>query len=127
MTGRPTKYGKAITGKICTRLAEGESLRSICNDDGIPVMSTVMLWLTKHEDFSEQYTRARTAQAQVHADEITYIADHEENIDRARIRIDARKWAAARMEPKKYGKSLNMSMCGSRKLISKNESGYSFG
>jgi hypothetical protein len=30
------------------------------------------------------------------------IVDHE-NIQRSRLRVDARKWAAARLAPKKYG------------------------
>ena len=55
--GRPSTYTEKLTGKICTRLAEGESLRSICNDATMPAMSTVMLWLQAHEKFSEQYAR----------------------------------------------------------------------
>ena len=33
------------------------------------------------------------------------IVDHE-NIQRSRLRVDARKWAAARLAPKKYGDRL---------------------
>ncbi len=101
--GRPSTYSNKLTDKICTRLAVGESLRSICKDAKIPAMSTVMLWLQEHDDFSEQYARAREIQAESHADEIIYIADHEEDINRAKVKIDARKWTASKLKPKKYG------------------------
>ena len=101
--GRPSTYTEKLTGKICTRLAEGESLRSICKDATLPAMSTVMLWLQEHEKFSEQYAHARDLQAETHADEIIYIADNEEDINRAKIKIDARKWTASKLKPKKYG------------------------
>ncbi len=101
--GRPSKYTNKLTDKICTRLAVGESLRSICKDAKMPAMSTVMLWLQEREEFSEQYARARDAQAETHADEIIYIADNEEDINRAKVKIDARRWTASKLKPKKYG------------------------
>ena len=66
-----------------------------------------------------RYTRAREAQADKFFREIIEIADDasrdyvatsdgkrivdHENIQRSRLRVDARKWAAARLAPKKYG------------------------
>ena len=66
-----------------------------------------------------RYTRAREAQADKLFRQIIEIADSasgdyvttgdgkrivdHENIQRSRLRVDARKWAAARLAPKKYG------------------------
>src|SRR5690606_8467561 len=103
--------------------AEGKSLRSICKEPDMPAASTVFLWLTQHEDFSEQYARAREAQADALFDEILEIADDtsqdfiakgnpdgsetqvvdHEHIQRSRLRVDARKWMAGKLRPKKYG------------------------
>ena len=47
--------------------------------------------------------RERDIQTETHADEIIYIADNEEDINRAKVKIDARKWAASKLKPKKYG------------------------
>ena len=44
-----------------------------------------------------------TAQAEAFADQITAIADGEGDPNDKRVRIDARKWIAARLLPKKYG------------------------
>ena len=108
--GRPSLYSETLTAKICRRLAEGESLRSICTDKAMPSLSTVMGWLFDgdHAEFSEQYARAREAQAELRADEITDIADGVEHgaseaVQAARLRVDARKWIAAKLLPKRYG------------------------
>ncbi len=111
--GRPSLYTEALAAKICRRLAEGESLRSICRDEKMPAISTVMGWLFdgQHGDFSAQYARAREAQAELRADEITDIADGAEHgaseaVQAARLRVDARKWIAAKLLPKRYGDKL---------------------
>ena len=102
--GRPTDYTPELTARICERLAVGESLRSICRDDAMPSMASIFLWLSKHPEFSEQYARAREAQAESHADRIVEIAD-DDTIDpnHKRIMVDARKWVASKLKPKRYG------------------------
>ena len=108
--GRPSRYTPELAAVICERLAEGESLRTICADKAMPGLSTVMGWLFdgKHEGFPEQYARAREAQAELRADEITDIADGVEHgaseaVQAARLRVEARKWIAAKLLPKRYG------------------------
>jgi len=119
--GRPSLYTEALATEICRRLAEGESLRAICADKAMPAISTVMGWLFdgNHDEFLEQYARAREAQAEIRADEIVDIADDDtndftadkegklvansEHIQRSRLRVDARKWIAAKLLPKRYG------------------------
>lgn len=95
---------------ICDRLAKGESLRRICGeprDPSVPGMNTVFRWLAENDTFAKQYARARDVQADTFVDEIVAIADGEvgptDDPARDRLRIDARKWVAARMAPKKYG------------------------
>jgi hypothetical protein len=107
--GRPTDYSPELTAKICEKLALGDSLRKICEEEDMPAMSSVFLWLTKYPEFSEQYTRAREAQAEAHADRIVEIAD---NIsitpDHKRIMVDARKWVASKLKPKRYGDKIDL-------------------
>ena len=107
--GRPTDYTPELTAQICERLAIGESLRSICRDDAMPSMASIFLWLGKYPEFSEQYARAREAQAESHADQIVEIAD-DDKIDpnHKRIMVDARKWVASKLKPKRYGDKLDL-------------------
>ena len=64
---------------ICTRMGEGESLRSICRDDAMPALSTVFRWLAGDNSFQEQYARAMDARATLLAEEILEIADDGRN------------------------------------------------
>ncbi len=125
-TGRPSLYTEALAAKICERLAEGETLRSICRDPAMPDKATVLRWLAdkKKADFREQYVYAREMQADALFDEALEIADDasgdwstdkdgkkvldHENIQRSRLRVDTRKWAAGKMAPKKYGDKLDL-------------------
>lgn len=106
-TGRPTDYTKDMADKICEKIANGRSLRSICAEDGMPPMKTIYRWLEANEEFRHQYARAREKQADYFAEEIIEIADSAEAesaaVSKAKLQIDARKWAASKIAPKKYG------------------------
>jgi hypothetical protein len=93
---------------ICDRLSDGESLRTICADADMPSKVTVLQWLRDDDSFATQYAYARDAQADVYVDEIKDIADTEEDANRARVRIDARKWVASKLKPKRYGDRLDL-------------------
>ena len=103
---RKSDFSQELADLICERLATGESLRKICLDEQMPAASTVWLWLDKNQAFSEQYARAREAQAEYYADEIVDISDEaidNETAASARVRVDARKWVASKLRPRKYG------------------------
>jgi hypothetical protein len=118
--GRPSIYSEKLANEICSRLAVGESLRRICMDDGMPCLASVMDWLTKKPDFLEQYARAREIQAETQFDEIIDIVDQPPELSYVtdkngelievkfdatyvawmKLRVDTRKWTAARMSRK---------------------------
>lgn len=102
-------YSEAIATEICAHISSGKSLRSYCSQPGTPHIDSVRRWLIDKEDFRAQYAQAREDQADVFADEIIEIADTEEDANRARVRIDARKWVAGKLRPKKYGDKLGIS------------------
>lgn len=101
---RPTKYTEEAADIICERIALGESMRSISRDEKMPAMSTLFRWLRENEGFSEQYARAKMESADSLVDDIISIADNEsEDPQSRRIKVDARKWVASKLKPKKYG------------------------
>lgn len=120
--GRPSKFTQALADNICTQITEGKSLRAICSQEEIPCISTVIRWLRENKDFQSQYTQAKDDQADTLADEILHIADNtkpgvitktfadgsvetreQDMTEHRKLQIDARKWIAARLKPKKYG------------------------
>ena len=110
--GRPSSFTQEIADTICNRLADGDSLRVICSDDDMPARSSVFKWLAERPEFADQYAHARDAQADALADDILQIADTELDPQRARVRVDARKWLAAKMKPKKYGDQMRTELTG---------------
>lgn len=117
--GRPTVYTEAIAEEILLRMADGETLRSICRDDHLPAESTVRHWAVEdREGFFARYAKARKIQADYWADEIIDIADdasrdvfevdgkesiNREYIQRSRLRVDTRKWLMSKLYPGRYG------------------------
>ncbi|HAD8110446.1 TPA_asm: DNA packaging protein [Salmonella enterica] len=118
--GRPSDYTEELAEVICLRLAEGESLRSVCRDDGMPSKQAVLRWLARNESFRAQYVRAK----EEGAEELFDIADdgtndwmekldkdgeaigyqlNGEHVQRSKLRIDTRKWYLSKIMPKKYG------------------------
>jgi len=124
--GRPTKFTQALAEKICDRIADRESLRSICRDDDMPAKSTVLSWLADDGKaaFRARYALAREILADGFVDELVEIADDRSNdwvekknaagettgwqengeaIRRSQLRIATRQWVAEKLRPKKYG------------------------
>lgn len=108
-------------------MSDGQSLRKICMADDMPASSTVYLWLTKHPEFSEKYTRASEDRAHALAEEALEIADdssgdwiktedgerlNSEHVQRSRLRVDTRKWFASKLAPKKYGEKVQQEHSG---------------
>ncbi len=78
--GRPTVYTEAIAAEILQRLANGESLHSICKAEHLPSKSTVIAWtLENREGFSDRYAHAREIQLGIREDELFDIVDDATN------------------------------------------------
>lgn len=117
------------SASIATILAAGHE------GNDLPSYSTVALWLASDTDLSEQYARAKEAQAEHMAEEMLDIADNAQNdwmerldkdeqgigwqlngdhVQRSRLRIEARKWLMGKLKPKKYGEKLDVDLTDRR-------------
>jgi hypothetical protein len=114
--GRPSEFTPEMANAICERIADGESLRKICVGDGFPTKTTVFRWLAQQESFRAQYAHAREMQAETHLDGLVDLADEATDPALARLQIDARKWAASKLAPKKYGDKLDLNHGGALRI-----------
>ena len=113
---------------VCEKVADCMTLQVIANEAGVS-KGSLIAWLA---NYSDQYTRAREAQADKMAEDILAIADEgglepvmvddvplmlngkpvmtvsNAAVQQAKLRVDARKWLAGKMAPKKYGDRLNL-------------------
>lgn len=108
------EFSQEVFDVICERLADGESLREICASKGMPTKSNVIRWLAANEAAADQYARARELQADHEFDEIKAIADmaSAEDVQVARLRVDARRWRVGKLRPKVYGDKLDVDHSG---------------
>ena len=120
--GRPSKYTKQLALDICSRISEGESVRSIALDDDMPMASTIHLWvLEDREGFSVQYEEAKSIGAEVESDEMDVIAKDEGlDVQRAKLIIDTKKWNLSKKMPKRFGdnKAVDLTTGGEKINIS---------
>ena len=84
-------------------------------------------WIESDKDLINRYTRAREKRADAMFEEIQEIADdprqdaivtdkgivmNTEFVQRSKLRIDARKWMLAKMQPTKYGDKIDVTSGG---------------
>ena len=115
--------------KICERIMLGESVLAICKDEDMPARSTVMGWIAKDLNFRSAYLASKAILAEQFAEEIIEISDDasndytvgpdgkeldRENIQRARLRVDSRKWLAGKLAPKRYGDRIDVTSGGEK-------------
>lgn len=129
--GRPAfEWTEAIEDQILDQFMEGKSFRDFLGagrQEGLPSIPTFFKHLRDSKTFSERYARAREFQADIEFEEIKEISDNGSNdwmevndpdnpgyringehVQRSRLRIDARKWRAAKMANGKYGDKLEL-------------------
>jgi hypothetical protein len=117
-----------IVTDICNNVIEERiSFNQAVEKSGISLVSFYM-WLTKNVDLQNLYNYAREIRSDVLFEEIIEIADKQEegeeleldgqgNVTKVKrgdmakqrqMKIDARKWVVAKMQPKKYGDKLDL-------------------
>lgn len=128
--GRPTKFTSELAAAICERLAAGESLRSICRDEGMPQWQTIYRWMGVDVELSNRIAHAREIGADAIAEQALEIADtpmagvREEESDEGfkrvtedmlghrKLQVDTRLKLLAKWFPKKYGDNSHLQLTG---------------
>lgn len=90
-------------------------MRTVCLDDDMPSMNTIWRWLRENDKFKERYTAAKQESADAMIEDILSIADQDddsESTNRSRLRVDTRKWIAAKLRPEKYSEKLDLTPSG---------------
>jgi hypothetical protein len=119
--GAPTIRTPELLDAIFAGISLGKSARAMCVEVGIS-QRVLWNWLASDEELMRHYLRAKELCVDAYAEEIIEISDDgskdtyidekgrqvidREVIARAQLRIDARKWYAARLAPRKYGDKL---------------------
>lgn len=93
---------------ICARIAGGAYLKDVAADYLVNP-STLYQWIDRDPDRAKAYARARQERAHALFDEIDQLAESASGckdkvqVAALRLKIDTKKWAAARLFPSVYG------------------------
>lgn len=105
--GRPSKKTPEVVDEILDRLAHGEPMARICDDDHMPSFKTVWTWEEDDEEFRKLSARARRHGTHFLADECLSISDEDAEdsaaIQRNRLRVDTRLRLIGKWNRKDYG------------------------
>lgn len=115
--GRPSAYSAKMAERILAQVSSTtKGLETICKQHrSFPHPATIRRWIAENlEGFRDRYAHAKEEQADLMADEILDIADAldtvavtHEKVSAAKLRVDARKWVASKLKPKKYGDKID--------------------
>lgn len=120
--GRKSDYTDDLADYICDRIANGASMRRLCEEDNMPDRTTVLRWLNERTEFAAKYARAREAQADYMDDQILDVANNSTNetANADRVKILAYQWRAAKLAPKRYGDRLDIRNDSTLRVVSEN-------
>jgi hypothetical protein len=106
--GRPLEYTPEQGAELCQWIREGKGLVSWCKKTG-RAPDAVYRWLRSVPSFREAYERAQEDRGDTLADQLLELVDAlppdatMEQVQIAKLRLDARKWIASKLRPGKWG------------------------
>lgn len=118
------KFDEDKINKVLELIAGSHSgIHKSCKQVGISV-NTMYAWIDASTENENRYARAREAQADLLVEETLEISDDSsrdtfvtdkgieaedrEWTNRSKLRVDTRKWLAAKLRPKKYGDKIEV-------------------
>lgn len=127
--GKEFTYTREVFENIIARVATGESVRSICKDEGMPSRDTFFVWLYRDPSLADQYAHAKAISAYADEDELNEISDDGTNdwmekrnkdgeivgwqlngeaVQRSRLRVETRRWLMERRMPTRFGQKVDV-------------------
>lgn len=108
-------YDTTIALKVLEQLAEGVTLKEICDSPSMPTRGTVHRWVNIHPEFARAFMAARELSAMAFEEQALALAKklytgtgHTSVIVRAfEVAMGQLRWSAARRDPKRYGQQNN--------------------
>jgi len=106
--------------RICDRIANGESLHTICADPWMPHRVTVLDWIREDGSIGRQYRRAMEERAYMRSDRIDgYMRDllaGKITPAAARVLFDTERWLMSKEHPRGFGPQVAIELPPSERM-----------
>lgn len=102
-------YTKEMAAVAIERIYTAKSLKDAVGGTARELRTFFEL-VASDPNLSRDYALAQQARAELMADELVDIADNEIDSQKARNRIDVRKWYASKMKPEKFGERIDLNV-----------------
>ncbi len=113
----PSVFRPELVVEIVERVAEGETLSSICADDGMPTPSTFRRWVLARDEVREAFFLARELKADSLFDEALDLAraikrspGTSQNVRAYDVAMSHLRWAAGKLNPQRYSDRSQISL-----------------
>jgi alkanesulfonate monooxygenase SsuD/methylene tetrahydromethanopterin reductase-like flavin-dependent oxidoreductase (luciferase family) len=103
------KLTPELADQIIDLILDGKTQQLIAAELGLPV-NRISKWAIQYPLFAERLRAAREEAAHVMVDDSIYIADTDTDSKSARVRMQARQFAAERRNRKAYAPSIDMTL-----------------
>lgn len=131
--GRHSVYSPELATEICYQMvAHQRPITKIAKMEGMPCVTTIFRWIHDLEPdgtgaFADMYRLAAKERAMILAEEALEIADEEPgytpkgvdggSVADKRLRVDVRKWFAAKLDPKTFSEKMDVTSGGERMSV----------
>lgn len=96
-------FSQSKFDEMCALIADGKSVRAICEMKGMPDRTTFNRWRKRTPELQAQYDAAYKDYEDSVLEDIVHIADTEKDAAVARNRMEARKWELKVRNRKRFG------------------------
>lgn len=103
--GRPSSYSEKVADEICDRVAAGDLITQICEEEGFPSYKTFRKWKAEHAEFSKRIACAREDQMDYYADRIMRLNNDMDaaNWQFKNAQIRNIQWLMGKLKAAQYG------------------------
>jgi hypothetical protein len=118
-----------VRDELLIRVAEGESVFTICHDAHMPCRSVMYRWIQKDTQFCAEYEAALYQRADKYVEQIADLSEHmqmrakmgasNEEMTALKTHINSLQWIAAKLNPRKYGEKQHLEVEQTIKLDDK--------
>jgi hypothetical protein len=109
-------FDQAAADRILEAMGNGTSLKDAAADENVSLWQW-WEWCDENPTLAKRYSSARARLAECMVNDMPHIAENEADPQRARVKIEARRWVASKWKADTYGDRVDVNVTGQVDLV----------